>query len=664
MPFINRVLESSKSAIYCRWFFKKKANTLYLSGKRKLDSMFEGFIGRSIRSDIGITTIKTTVIDTPIRLIGLLSNFNELPWDSPQWFGHVIKINAYRDNLDPNQEASIIKFNVKEAINNKAPYFTSLDINDAKIIKNPFLNYYYPCYETEVLSFAYNIVNSQKYKTALTTDKDDVALRAGAFVFLDLAIIKKEDGNQGFSDNLMVMIRENTGFMEKYTFSTKFDKDAVSPRELCPLFSAAKSNLKLFGGAVFYDAPIPKKGEYLDGWGEAKIMLCLFIHKKFSYSFNSIELDGVDKNYFKLDKWDKYDWNDSASGVLGQIPDNKKLQGYMPNKIDNLIPVLYSENINGEEQNRFKLFFSGVRCIGTKQDGKQVIQAQTALVSLAFEINDKARLVEQKIIAHDLSGYAQDANFKENGATDSKKWSIYNLFWGGRIGTNEVLLVHVTKHKRFKNSITNYVGSSTEDRHQIGTSNVELFLHVYINGKLHEFEYQNLGFQPMLYNDYAIIRENLYNRNYAECNTPILNKKYGSIVSEDAALFCFIGYLEPKKNVREVRNEDVKETCLVKMTLENEKPVFNIIRKDSSTKGCNNVVTCYQQEIKKQGKIITPFAAFYRIGDEGVKGETYLTRNSGKTWDLVNNDKYNYGGGLYFIGNQFYKKTHGKAFKY
>ncbi|AWM80506.1 hypothetical protein DKL61_09140 [Gammaproteobacteria bacterium ESL0073] len=171
---------------------------------------------------------------------------------------------------------------------------------------------------------------------------------------------------------------------------------------------------------------------------------------------------------------------------------------------------------------------------------------------------------------------------------------------------------------------------------------IKTFMHLYIDDKVYPFDCEKLGFYPEITSTNPPYDENEFDPRYADIRTPLISKKFGTVISDSDILFCMTAYPKKDKNL------------LVKFNINSQS--FDIIRTDPTKEG-QAVATCYQKQTDK-----SPACIIYRVGIQGQTGKVYLSKDMGKTWTQIANSQYTSGGGMYYLGGDHYTIKYGRAF--
>lgn len=618
------------------YYFKKRAQALDYSKALSMNHFYQGFIGRS--SKVG-KFINTKVIDTPSGLVGLLSTFSESPWLNLQYSHNIMTLAEGRDLFNPKVAKKPLNLTfIKEpepvfvyGVNYGTPYNVS-----------PYINYLYQGYEAK--GIAQSILGNYASSALANMNQGEKRTRSIRHYFIEQATKTKQTPYSLAHSNLKLEIFESAFESMNIYFTSRYSKKAISPNIITSAFALSGEYGRFFGNTCITEMPDPSEKDYLEGAGRAEILSC-FINA--AGSFNLLVIGINDDDFFFLEKWEDNDWTDH---YYGESPEDEagKMLGWLPNTLGEPIGVMLKDHcaiyVSGirahyyEEKEEKEEGGNGEDEEEQEQEKQITLKAQTATIKLIFEYKEKEQSLSFKdteLIEHDASGTSK--NYEDLGGTDKDYWNIYHTLWGANVNNHAVVLVNNTRHKRSETSRSNFMGDSVEDEEDIKN-----FIHLYIDDKVYPFDCEQLGFYPDITNTRPLFDENQFDPRYADIVTPLISKKFGSVISDSDILFCMTAY--PKKD----------KTILVKFNINNQS--FDIIRTDPIKEG-QAVATCYQKQTNK-----SPACILYRIGTQGQAGKVFLSKDTAKTWTQIADSQYTSGGGMYYLGGDQYSVNYGAAF--
>lgn len=614
------------------YYFRNRAKTLDYSNAKSLNHFYKGFIGKSIKSG---KFINTKVIDTPSRLVNILSSFSESQWLGLQGDINSLNLNAGRDLFNPNVKKNPPAIQLDRQPTYVASYQYMLGTTYSF---KPYLNYLFQTYEYTGIARAF-LGNYASSPTANINLKQDRTRYIG-FNFINYATNHHNGDDNLYTGNINFEIYENSATLTNLNayLTSRYSRYAISPKVISN-GAALSGNLgRFFCCSIVSDMPEPNESiDYLEGAGLHELF-CGFINVSGNYTAFKINLQ--DEQYFYTEAWQD-NLNEWQKNTYGQWPTSNKLIGLLPNILGEPIPIMLKDSI--------VLYISGVRghysSMASEQGSQPTIKAQTAVAKLTFPyLKDYQMLVpngKTELIEHDASGSPD--NYEELGGTDSDYWNIYHTLWGSNVGDHAVVLVNVTKHKRYQHATSNFLGNSVQD----SETDIETFIHIYIDDEVLEFDCKQLGFYPEIKSSYVtMFSNNIFDKRYPDNRSVLISVKFGTVISNEDVLFCFTSL-------------DKKKRLLVKFNITNR--TFTTIREDSADDGLH-VATCYQRQVFKDGKELTPSCIIYRIGVQGSKGKVFISKDTGKTWHKIADSPYTTGGGMYYLGNEYYAINYGKAF--
>lgn len=615
------------------YYFRNRARTLDYSNAKSLSHFYKGFIGKSTKSG---KFINTKVIDTPSRLVNILSSFSESQWLGVQGDINSLNLNAGRDLFNPS-----IKKNPPSVQLDRQPIYVATYVYKlgGGYTFKPYLNYLFQTYEYTGIARAAlgNYASSPTANINLGQERT----RYVNYSFINYATNYNNGDDNLYTGNISFEIYENSQTLINLNayLTSRYSRYAISPKVISSSAALSGSIGRFFCTTIISDMPQPnEQTDYLEGAGLQELY-CGFINRAGSYSAFKINLQH--EQYFYTEQWqdNKSQW---LKNTYGQWPSSNQLMGLLPNILGEPIPIMLKDSI--------VLYISGVRghyasMSDSEGNAQPTIKAQTAVAKLTFPyLADYLMLMPNgvtELIEHDASGSAD--NYQQLGGTDNEYWNIYHTLWGSNVGGHAVVLVNVTKHKRYQYSTSNFLGNSVQN----SENDIETFIHIYINDEVVEFDCQQLGFYPEITSTTtSMFSNNIFSKRYPDNRSALISVKFGTVISNEDILFCFTSL-------------DKKKRLLVKFNI--TKRSFTTIREDQADEGLH-VATCYQQQVTNNGQEITPACIIYRIGIQGTKGKVYISKDTGKTWHKIADSPYTTGGGMYYLGNEYYSIKYGKPF--
>lgn len=611
------------------YYFKKRANALETGNLNVLNHFYKGYIGKSIKSG---QFINTRIIDTPSRVAYILSTFCERQWLSPQSFSNYTSLNEGRDIFNP-----VVKNMPSLKLVRDPDKISYYNFNIGTPITSPtgITNYIYQAYEYKDITFS----SLSNYANTVTGNiyQGDPRTRGISFNFIGYPISKENGDSQLSTANYLIEIYENASFLTQQNayLTSRYPRSAISPKVITNGAAVSGAIGRFLTCTFVADMPDPTDDDYKEGAGSTEL-LCGFINKANGFSLLRIGIN--DDQYFYTEAWadNEAEWKNNYYG--SPPSENGKMLGLLPNTLGEPITIMLESSI--------LIYISGVRGHYFKSEDKTTIKAQTAVAKLTFNYNQANQAIAytgNSIIEHDASG--SPSNYEELGGTDKDYWNIYHTLWGSRVGNSSVVLVNVTKHKRFAESSSNFLGNSIENK----DTDIERYFHIYINDQVVEFACDDVGFYPEVKNtELYLFNENIFNEEKPDTTTPLISKKYGTVISDQDILFCMVNY--PQKD----------KLLLVKFNINSKS--FQVIREDSKSSG-QHVACCYQrQTTDNNGVELIPACIIYRVGKQDTSGKVYLSKDTAKTWQEIADSPYSMGGGMYYLGGQYHSVDYGDAF--
>ncbi|MFD1259442.1 hypothetical protein [Entomomonas asaccharolytica] len=653
-------------------YFKNRAKTLDYSNALYMNHFYKGYIGKSIKSG---QFINTKVIDSNVCLVGILATFNEVQWLQQQAETHVIELNTGRDVFNPNVKNKIKEGSIKIKREPKKLGYLYYSLGSESSEK-PYVEYRASAVERSIISVSENI----RYKDNNTGSLDGwndadswpdgykgaKRSRCWSYFFIERGIARKELKGNGYLGNLAMTIFENSNTLKQLDISIAQRKPrggALLPYiAIGGSYAMAYNSLRIMGGVCFCENPNPEilketstsitYKDYYAGYGQAALFIFVLDTRNGSYTPIRLQVTPThssEEAFFYLEKYEENadKWRDAASLISVPPKEGGKWLGYLPNLLGQPLIVGTSKG--------FAIYLSGVRSHYSERTSTSgggtynVYDSQTAVLRVYFKLREDGALAfeETKVIEHDASGNSQTS--KKFGGTDGAFWNIYHTLWADTVGDKEIVLVSNTRHKRYDEAAANYAGeSSIEDMNDPDT-NLETFFHLYIDGKIYKFDTAKLKFGANLISENdTTYRHHKYLWLYADIFPITWGRKYGTVISDTEVLFCFRSY--PKH----------EENLLVKFDIETQ--TFEVLKRTPKADG-DIVATCYQKKVTdKNGKEIIPAGIIYRVGTQGKSGKVYISKDSAKTFHKIIDSPYTAGGGLYFLGNEFYAINYSNAF--